>query len=538
MLEKIIWKNVFLSKFIKKKIVSFYESTDIYFQSSFLKNPSGVSSNITDNIIYYICKRIHNNWLKHYTINKSVINLSNFFQPTPNQQIPMLFALLLEKEHVVEKFNKLVEWGLNVHKIYQINGYSLNLSQQVLWAYHEKLLNLDQTKQILSILLEKNVQILESSYLISHYEKAVSVVKEENSISKQKLIQKKKTIDMVFSWIDKCLYNYLISSSLDSKTKSLLEYLQLKRQIQEVYIEKFSGNIRHTGEELLMKKLYHIEDIIKRKHIFHNQSSVYNSLVLLFNLPEFNEKLSSSVVANCYNAFNILNNKTKRFLLSNLIHKNKDIVLNNLFYQDIDMNWRIITQHGENILGLELLSNEDFIESVLNYNNFELLTTNARGDNILHVLENLPLNQTKVKEKLKQKIKDLSNVEKNMLFYQTNNNYETPLIKAIKQRNLLMIELLLDIGVSAIKEIENVPKIYKSALDFIANELNFEVSEKVGTISNVYSIKSEIEDNTPNNLKNEQWLHNLYKNWTIEKNYQLMAKKLSGLKKKDKVIKI
>lgn len=539
MLEKLIWKSVFLSTHIKKKVVSFYENTEMHFQHAQYSDKSSlykcITNHLTESVVSYMCKKVHKNWLKQYNINHSLINVSQFLQYSYHKDIPMLFGLLLEKENKVEKFKKLVDWGLNVEKIYHINGYDFNLSQQVLWAYNESLLTSEETKEILHILIEKGSSIVDNSYLISHYEKGVSLLKQEKQafvdINQDKILQNKKTMDKVFSWIDKSLYSYLLSSGINNKTKSLLEYLQLKRQIQEVYLEKWSSNIsnvRQKSNEVIIKNLYVIEDIIKRKYIFHNQSSIYNSLVLLFSLPEFNEKLNNCVVADCYQYFNVLNSKAKRFLLGNLIDKNKEVVLTNLLYQNIDINWSIVTEDGENILGLSLLAKTDFIQSVISNYNFNLLICNTRGNNLLHVLESLPLNENPVKEKIKQRISQLSEKEKNQLFYQINDNNMTPLIKAIKERNTVMVDLLLDIGVSGIKQRENKHDIYKSALDFVKHELNIISNENTQTIMNIEN---------PQLLK-EQWLYNLYKNFTIEKNYQYMTNKLSLNKTKEKVVKI
>lgn len=522
MLENLIWKNVFLPKFIKKEVVSFYES---HYNNSNLKFHN---KTLKSNLVHYLCHKIHKNWFNNQT-HKPTHLLKDIYKYLNTIELPMSFWLLLAKTNKVHKLQKLLEWGFNLKKVCSINDMEMNVVQQIIWAYQQQLITLEETKEILDILIKENIPLFNSSYQISHYEKATALLKEDKLSFHHPLVINKKLIDTLYNWIDKDLYQYLIQSNLPENNKILLDFIYLKQKVHNVYMENFSGNIRRVGYGNLYKYMTGIEDVIKRQYIFKSQSAIYNTLALLFNLPEFTEKLNHHLILKCYDMFSHLKATAKRFLLADLVSKSKEVVLLNLLTatNKVNLNWKIKTEEGNNVLGLELLSNMDFIEHIIASDSFKINITNESGNNILHLIGSLPLEQERIKDKLKCKIEQLNELERTFLLNQYNENNLTPMLKAIEDENIQMIEFLLEIGVSGIEENKGVNKDYASPINYISKKL--ELLNFTSDICSVLNIKENHK---------EEWLYRLYKNWSIEKNYHNMQKKLGNTRKKQKVSKI
>lgn len=518
MLENLIWKNVFLPRFIKKEIVSFYEN---HRDDSDVKR---YSKKFNSNFVHYVCHKIHKNWL-HNQLSKSSHLLKEIYIYLNSINLPMSFWLLLAKHNKVQKLQKLVEWGFDLKKVSSINHMEMNLIQQIIWAHHKNLLTFKETKEVLDILIKENISLFDVEYKISHYEKATSILKENKLSFDNNLIIQKRLLDNLYNWMNKDLYTYLMQSKLPESNKMLLDFVHLKNKVHSVYLENFSGNVRRLGEESLYKHVSEIEEIIKRQYIFKTQSAIYNSLSLLFNLPEFTDKLSHHLIFKCYDSFSNLKTSARKFLSSNLVNRNKEIVLLNLLANKnkINLNWRIRKEESCNILGLELIVNIDFVEHILANEKFKLNMVNSEGNNILHLIDSFALEQDNIRQKLKNKIEKLDDLHRLFLLNQYNENHLTPMLKAIEDENIKMIEFLLEMGVSGIEEMQGVDKNYSSPFNYMDNKLK------------------NLEINAQNSLEEEKekdWMMRMHKKWSIEKNYHDMKNKLSEKKKKEKIFKI
>lgn len=506
MLENFIWKNVFLPNFIKKEIVSFYENKC---QNPYL-NKQGYQS-FKKFIIYHLCNRIHKSWFNekdtHYNIP---LQAKKYLE---NSNIPMSFWLIIAKTQKANKLKKLLEWGLSVKNPLIKEGVEINLLHQVIWAYHESLISLEDTKEIITILIEKNISLFKK-YKISHYEKTNDLLRKENftnSISANKA--QNKLVDLIHGWLDKELYTFIINSNLNEEDKNLLEYITLKQKVHTIYIENYSGNIRKSGYEIISRQISVIESVIQRGYVFFNQSTTYNALSLLLNLPDFTELLNNQSILKCYEKFSHLGVIAKKSLTYRLINKNKETIIFNLLNYGIELNWTILTEDEKSILGLKLVCHEDFLEYVINDITFNIKVSNLKGENILHTLQNIFLNNDNIKKKLKDRINMLSDIERDFLLYQYDIENQTPMIKAINQKNYLMVDFLIEIGNSGINDIVGIELPYNSPVNYLETQINEED-------------------------KSEEYLNNILQKWKIEKNYQKMLKTFPKKEKKQKLIKI
>lgn len=503
MLENFIWKNVFLPEFIKKEIVSFYEN---HCQNPYLK--PHYKKSLKQFMIYHLCNRLHKNWFQKNLNDLSISDQAKIYLKDMN--LPMSLWLILSHTNKAYKIKKLLNWGLNLNNVLIKNDIEINLLHQVIWAYHEKLISIEETKEIITILLKENISLF-SDCKISHYEKNKSLIKEDNSNS---LIRKKnKLVEVINSWLDKELYHFLLKSSLSQSDKSLLEYLNLKNKVQTIYLEKFSGNLRKSGNDNINKQINEIDNIIKRSHIFYNQSSSYNALCLILNLPEVTEAISSQSILKCYERFSDLKIISKKHLVNNLINRDKEVVLFNLLNYGVQLKWTVIIEKEVSVLGLKLLDNQDFIEHILSDMNFDLKTCNSQGENILHILSKNNNLNTSIKNKLEKRINLLSEKNKDYLLNQLNNDNLSPMNKAIEEKNYAMIDLLVHLGFSTVEEHNYLLFPYNSSLNYLD-----------------YQILNLQEE--------DDYLLSLQKKWSIEKNYYKILNKLPIKDKKSKPVKI
>ena len=92
----------------------------------------------------------------------------------------------------------------------------------------------------------------------------------------------------------------------------------MRKLVKKIYIKKYLYNRRYNKKDLI--------------YLF-NQSSSYNTLGLIFNLPNISELLSNNSLLKCYQNMIIRKfckkkKKKKKYLLSNLVGKqNKDIIV-------------------------------------------------------------------------------------------------------------------------------------------------------------------------------------------------------------------
>jgi len=510
MLENFIWKNLLLPSFIKKEIVSFYEKNT--------QNPFILSQNIPikKSFVYYLCNIIHKKWFidsnKNFFINNRNYLAQDIGEYIDNKALPMSFWLFLAKTNKVEKLRKLFDWGFNINKTFEIKGVETNLLHQVLWAYNKNLLTTEESKEIIDELLKSNINLFNKEYKISQYEKAVALSKENENVTDNILIKKKKLVDLIYSWIDKDLYQYFMMSNLNDNDKNLLEYLLLKSKIHSIYLDQYSGNMRKIGQENLYKNIYIIEDIIRRSYIFINQSSSYNTLGLIFNLPNISELLSNNSLLKCYQKYDELGNSAKKYLLSNLVGKqNKDIIVLNLLKYS-NLNWKIPSENGRECLGIKLFKEHVFMEHILKNESFNILNTSFKGENILHLIGQ-EINNKDFSQKINIHIDYLSHQELIYLLNQRDSNQLTPLLKAIKDENQSLVKFLLELDNEILKEENGVEKYLSSPLNYLESKIGM-------------------------NEESDSYWDYLLKSWKIEKNYFILSKKIKTKEIKEKTIKI
>lgn len=511
MLENFIWKNLLLPSFIKREIVSFYEKNT---QNPFLFNKN---ISIKKSLVYYLCNSIHKKWFidsnKSFFIKNKIHLIEDIREYIDNKALPMSFWLFLAKTNKVEKLRKLFEWGFNINKTFEVKGVETNLLHQVIWAYNKNLLTLDECKDIFSELIKNNINIFPYEYKISHYEKALALSKENKNNNENILIKKKKLVDLVYSWIDKDLYQYFITSELNDDDKKILEYLLLKNKIHTIYVEQYSGNLRKVGQENIYKSINVIESIIRRDYIFNSQSDIYNTLSLIFNLPNVSELLSINSLSNCYKRYDELGNSAKKYLLSSLLGKqNKDVIIFNLLKYS-NLNWKIPTENGRKCLGITLFKENVFMEHIMNDECFNVLNTTIKGENILHLVGN-EINNKDIARKINIHLDYLSQQELTYLLGQRDNNQLTPMLRAIKEENKSLINFLLELNDDVIKEENGIEGYLSSPLNYL--------------------------ESTIGNDDDSYWYY-LLKSWKIEKSYLLLNKKIKDKKTseiKKKTIKI
>ena len=509
MLENFIWKNLLLPSFIKREIVSFYEKNT---QNPFLFNKN---ISIKKSLVYYLCNSIHKKWFidsnKSFFIKNKIHLIEDIHEYIDNKALPMSFWLFLAKTNKVEKLRKLFDWGFNINKTFEVKGVETNLLHQVIWAYNKNLLTLDECKDIFSELIKNNINIFPYKYKISHYEKALALSKDEtyhNNI----LLKKKKLVDLVYSWIDKELYQYLITSDLNEFDKNILEYLLLKNKVHEIYVEQYSGSFRKIGQENIYKNINIIENIIRRNYIFNSQSSIYNTLGLIFNIPNISDLLSVNSLLNCYKKYDELGYSAKKYVLSNLLGKqNKDVIIFNLLKYS-NLNWKIPTDKGRECLGMILLKDNIFLENIINNEYFNILNTTLKGENFLHLIGSEITNK-EIEKKINIHIDYLSQQELNYLLYQRDENQLTPLLRAIKEENKPLVKFLLKLDNDILKEENGVEKYLSSPLNYLESKIGM-------------------------NEESDSYWDYLLKSWKIEKNYFILSKKIKTKEIKEKTIKI
>lgn len=72
--------------------------------------------------------------------------------------------------------------------------------------------------------------------------------------------------------------------------------------------------------------------------------------------------------------------------MSNLLGKqNKDVIIFNLLKYS-NLNWKIPTEKGRECLGMILVKDNIFIETIINDEYFNILNTTLKGENLLHLI--------------------------------------------------------------------------------------------------------------------------------------------------------
>ena len=471
MLDKFFW-NILISKEAKKQIVEQYGSPPSkktrgkFFASWLYQKDKKLIEN------YHLIPEAEES---EYQLNYSRLDNDS----------PFVFSLLQWDENALWKIQKLFQWGLDKNIV---NKHGNTLLEEILYVYHGGYLSLEKADKYIQFFLSEGVSLLgeeNKNRLLSYYEKAqhyTALLKEKEYF--QYLIENKdyinhiNKIEKLTDWLDnKLLTSMLESNHLSLKDKMYLDYLFLRKVINEIqmqkYVMNFKGNllVSHISSNLALE----IERILDRSYVFMNQNTTYHALKNIFSLDNVEEIINNRIIYNCYEKFNELGVVAKKSLTSQLILRKKETVIFNLLSHGLNINWSIKNHEGkENIVAFEVLYSLPMIRMILSSENFNLCITNTRGDNLLHLMGSMPLLDSEIKASLDKKINLLNRYQKHYLFNQINSAGVTPLEKAICLQEEVMINYL-KMQYEQLEgfngEILGLPKEIEKGLNFIQNNL-------------------------------------------------------------------
>lgn len=512
MLDKFFW-NILISKEAKKQIVEQYGSP-----------PSKkIRGKIFASWLYQEDKKIIEDY--HLTSEAEESEYQLNYSRLDNDS-PFIFSLLQWDENALWKIQKLFQWGLNKNIV---NKHGNTLLEEVLYIYHGGYLSLEKANKYIDFFLSEGVSLLgeeNKNRLLSYYEKAhhyIALLKEtedsEYLIENKNYINHINKIEKLTDWVDnRLLTNIIESNHLNTKDKMYLDYLFLRKLINEIqmqkYVMNFKGNLLVSNISSLALE---IEKILDRAYIFMNQNTTYHALKNIFSLDNVEEIINNRMIYNCYEKFNELGVMAKKSLTSQLILRKKETVIFNLLSHGLNINWSIKNHEGkENIVAFEVLYSLPMIKMILSSENFNLCITNTRGDNLLHLMGSMPLLDNEIKVSLDKKINLLSKYQKHYLFNQINSAGVTPLEKAICLQEETMINYL-KLQYEQIEgfnsETLGLPKEIEKALQFIQNNLLKENPQKALTQAGYHPEAIwawELDDNYIN------FWHQLSKDWNTK----------------------
>jgi hypothetical protein len=522
MLEKLLWKNMLLPMALKTQLVHYYSkfSTCPYVQESAVLSIPYIQ-NSSNKIITRFSNLLHRKW-----VNNGLMNNPMSFHIAGSKNIPMVFWLLQLGSSGIGKINKLLDWGLNPHIHYEDSGLT--------WNYSQGYISLEDTKNLLTTLFSKGTELFPEDLSINVYEKAVSLDESHQSI--EYFNKYKKMAELLMQWIDKPLYQFILShQKISAKQKGILEYLKLRENIGTYYTEKYTvGQRPNHNYERLISALHNVEKIITNGFVFYNQTFTYNTLRQIFSLEEFAENMKNMVVLKCYEKYATLKVVAKKTLASHLISKKKELVLFNLLSYGLDLNWKL--QQKQSIVGLDMLSSLPLIKAVLRSDNFVLCNTDSSGNNILHSIGGMALKDNELREKLDERLGSLSQQDLNFILYQYNAHYETPLMKALHDVDETMIDYLLSWGVQPWETIEGVGSYFNSPLNYLEcvllNEENKVFQENLLNQLNCSNTPSQIQ------LENEIFWNHVKQKWNAQHNFLNLSENLNFKNTKRKLAKI
>lgn len=488
MLNKILWNNIFLPAACKEQLVIEYS-----------RPPMSKSGG---NIFYKIRNQLLSTEIKNLIKTNKEIRHSWLSYPS-------IFLLLLDKHMVVEKLTKLFQWGLN-KQIKNENGF--NLTQMTLFFYSKNIISFEQAQNILNCLLSQGVSLLNKNNSISCYEKGESLhellMNKENKEFidlEHPLINNRDLIQNVIKWSDEKMMKFILNhSEVKPEEKALLDYLGLKTSIHQLYEQEYI-----LGKQSKIESLHkNIINIVDRGYIFFKQNHIYHSLRYLFSLDYVDNILSHRALLSCYEQFSRLNMIGRKTLSAQLISRKKETVIFNLLSHGLNLNWSIKNKEGqENILALEVLYSMPMIKMILSSENFNLCITNHKGENILHLLGDLPLSDREILYLLNKKINTLNDFKKQLFLNQPNEKGLSPLLKSIYQQEEVVIQYLLDQGIKNDDELEGRELEMRSGLAFL-DECLLPVTR--GEKENTWIKIDEVS---------EQYWNELSKKWNSEKLY-------------------
>jgi hypothetical protein len=333
------------------------------------------------------------------------------------------------------------------------------------------------------------------------------------------------------------IYDFLINNvDISSVDKCKLDSIFMQSLMADLILINYKKNISYLSSYLEQKfkianqlnsqycAMSELENILHRGNVFKNQISRFLALTSIFSYREIFDNLSVKFKSQCYQEFSKMSVLGKKALTAILIkNKNEEAIFNLLNY-GLKLNWDIAIEDGrKNIVAFEMLYSLQWVKAILDHPNLDIRLTNSRGENILHLLGASALEDSSIEESLSRKIVALSEQQKSNLFFQTNEEGLTPLMKAVVFQDENLINFITNFNVKPWDKLDGAP-MYESAMDFLNNQ-----------------VLRNTEENTWGSLmdyfKDSFWL-GLAKKWNSEFYYLKLQKEISSNKKDKKLIKI